>query len=281
MSEPLAGFMRVTLGAEALEEWLRGSVPMTSAWVDWRSYPGEWYGDNGIVSMVNISQEDLAKLLAECDERLALFATNERVLEAILSHAEEPGLRLREYDAEARTLSAGTLTYGENVGDFLFFLTVMRGCAKLLEAEDAGLVVVADCLWNASDDEDVVALGLGAGGVSEWLGKEEAREAAKSFQGRRARDDQGEQLLTGAGSMARKVSVVCGVAALLCFVAAVVIDNSDEKYDWQTASTLLGWCTFLLPIIAAILGSKKWLLVWLLLVGWLLYLLMTTPLVRM
>ena len=181
MSEPIAGLLQVSWSEDALARWLAGPVAKTSDWADWREMPSEWYGDGGIVSMETVSQGELDRLYAECDERLALFANNESALEAILSNAEEPSLAVRKYDAEAKSFIAGTLTYGENVGDFLFFLTVMRGCTRYMEGEDAGVIVLADYIFGSGDGDDGwMALRLGAGG-SQWLSPAETAAATDSF----------------------------------------------------------------------------------------------------
>ena len=81
--------------------------------------------------------------------------------------------------------------------------------------------------------------------------------------------------------MQQRVSQVCGVLSLLCLFGAAGLDASALKYSWDKLISVLVWAAILLPIVAAVTGSKRWLLVWVLLAAWGVYVLANTPMVRM
>ena len=168
------------MAEDDFHRWLEAPVAKTSDWSDWRKMPGGWYGAAGIETMATVGSQALGTMIAASDARLAGIATNEDAIEGILEAAEQPYLRVREYDPSTRTLIAGTLTYGENVEDFLHFLSVLRGAARFMRAGDEGLLVIEDYVWGSAGEQPM-ALRLGASGASEWLDEQETSKAVEGF----------------------------------------------------------------------------------------------------
>lgn len=181
MSEPYSAFLKFQMPRENLARWLAAPVPTASRWSDWRTIGGQWYLSEG-KDLAASSDQDLGKLVSECDAMLARHSDNRAALRAILQSAEADNIKVAAYDSSETHFVAGSLTYSENLYDLIVFLTVARGAADFFEAEGRGLAVVHDYIWGEEGErETVAALGLDGIGGSEFLASDAFGNAAGAF----------------------------------------------------------------------------------------------------
>ena len=182
MSEPYSAFLKFQMPRENLARWLAAPVPTASRWSDWRTIGGQWYLSGG-KDLAASSDQDLGKLVSECDAMLARHSDNRAALRAILQSAEADNIKVAAYDSSETHFVAGSLTYSENLYDLIVFLTVARGAADFFEAEGRGLAVVHDYIWGEEGErETVAALGLDGIGGSEFLASDAFGNAAGAFE---------------------------------------------------------------------------------------------------
>lgn len=182
MSEPYSAFLKLPISRENLARWLTAPAPAASRWSDWRSIGGQWYLSEG-KDLAASSDQDLGKLLSECDAMLARHPDNRAALGAILKSAEAENIKVAAYDRTGTHVVAGSLTYSENLYDLIVFFAVARGAADFIEADARGLAVVHDYLWSAEDErETVAALELAGNGGSVFLAPEALGHAAGAFE---------------------------------------------------------------------------------------------------
>ena len=182
MSEPYSAFLKFQMPRENLARWLAAPVPTASRWSDWRTIGGQWYLSEG-KDLAASSDQDLGKLVSECDAMLARHSDNRAALRAILQSAEADNIKVAAYDSSETHFVAGSLTYSENLYDLIVFLTVARGAADFFEADGRGLAVVHDYIWGEEGErETVAALGLDGIGRSEFLASDAFGNAAGAFE---------------------------------------------------------------------------------------------------
>lgn len=181
MSEPDAAFLKLKIDRADLVAWLEDRPPMASSWADWRSIGGEYYFNAGRGDIADISDAQLGKTLAECDAQLLLYPSNRAALRELLASDDEPFLTRIAYDPQRREFVAGSLSYSENLGDYIVFLTVARGAASRLRADGFGVVVIHNYIWG-DEKATQTALRLGPGEKSEFMAASELASAAGAFQ---------------------------------------------------------------------------------------------------
>jgi hypothetical protein len=182
MSEPYSAFLNLQMSRENLARWLAAPAPAASRWSDWRSIGGQWYLSEG-KNLAASSNQDLGRLISECDAMLARHPDNRAALGAILKSAESENIKVAAYDRTGTCFVAGSLTYSENLYDLIVFFTVARGAADFFEADDRGLAVVHDYLWGEEDErETVAALEFAGKGCSVFLASEKLGHAAGAFE---------------------------------------------------------------------------------------------------
>ena len=183
MSEPDSAFLKLKIDRADLVAWLEDRPPLASGWTDWRSLGGEYYFKGGRRDIANAPEAELAKDLADCDAQLRGYATNRAALRELLVSDDEPYMTRIAYDPEQREFVAGTLTYSENLFDFIVFLTVARGAARRLSPDGYGVAAIHDFIWGAQDEQATrAALRLGPGDKSEFMAASERASAAGAFQ---------------------------------------------------------------------------------------------------
>jgi hypothetical protein len=204
MSEPDAAFLKLQISRESLIRWLDSPVPPASNWRDWcdwrRDYTAalnrlvelrttnrrdigeQWRFEDGPPPIADISDAKLQENIAQCDERL-VQRTNRQVLRDVLERAEAPFLKHAAYDEKTREFVAGSLTYSENLLDFIVFLTLARGATDYLEPGGCGVAVIHQYLWGDENDRITqAAMRLGPAGKSEFMVKAEKKSAPGAFQ---------------------------------------------------------------------------------------------------
>ncbi|MDH7796084.1 MULTISPECIES: hypothetical protein [unclassified Beijerinckia] len=182
MSEPDAAFLKLQIGREPLVRWLDSPTPLASTWQDWRSLGGQWYFGGDVKDIQQASDAELKEVIDDCDARLGK-QTNRSALRGILKSAEAPHLSRSAYDAKAREYVVGSLTYSENLMDFVVFLTVARGAAVFLQSDDYGIAVLHNYIWGDENERITqAALRLGPGPRSEFLPEADWKSAAGAFQ---------------------------------------------------------------------------------------------------
>ncbi|MGO4124603.1 hypothetical protein AB4Z01_09380 [Inquilinus sp. YAF38] len=183
MSEPDGAFLKLRIARPDLVRWLDAPPARASGWVDWRDIGGQWYFDAGPEELRGISMMQLVRTMAECDAILARSATNRQALRGILNAAETPEIRHATYDPGTRDFVAGTLTYSENLNDFIVFLAIARGAAAFLAPDEHGIAVIHNYLWGDEDEQITqAALRLGPGSASGFMDEAEGRSAGGAFQ---------------------------------------------------------------------------------------------------
>lgn len=182
MSEPYSAFLKLQMSRENLARWLAAPAPAASRWSDWRFIGGQWYLSEG-KDLAASSNQDLGRLISECDAMLARHPDNRAALGAILKSAEAENIKVAAYDRTGTCFVAGSLTYSENLYDLIVFFAVARGAADFFETDGRGLAVVHDYLWGEEDEQETVAaLELAGNGGSVFLASEELGQAAGAFE---------------------------------------------------------------------------------------------------
>lgn len=183
MSEPDGAFLKLRIARPDLVRWLDSPPARASGWLDWRSIGGQWYFDGGPQEIRSISMMQLVRTMAECDAMLARAGTNRQALRGILNAAEAPQIRHAAYDPRTQDFVAGTLTYSENLNDFIVFLAIARGAAAFLAPDGHGIAVIHNYLWGGEDEQITqAALRLGPGNASGFMDEAEGRSAGGAFQ---------------------------------------------------------------------------------------------------
>jgi hypothetical protein len=182
MSEPLAAFLKLRIERAKLVQWLNSPVPRASQWSDWRNMGGQYYM-SGIQHLGDVSDSGMAKYVAECDARLHRYRDNRSGLQDIMSTAEAPELKRASYTLDTGDFVAGSLTYAENLIDYMVFYSVVRGAEALLGADDYGIATIHNFIWG--DERSRVthsAMRLGPGVRSEFMSGADMNSAGGAFQ---------------------------------------------------------------------------------------------------
>jgi hypothetical protein len=119
MSEPFAAFLKLRIDRPKLVRWLNAPVESPSRWEDWRNIGGQYYGSDGVKELRDFSDFEMAEYMAECGARLRHYGDNRSALRAIMSTADEPPFKRASYRTGTGEFIAGSLTYGENLADFI------------------------------------------------------------------------------------------------------------------------------------------------------------------
>lgn len=183
MSEPDGAFLKLRIARPDLVRWLDSPPAPASRWLDWRGIGGQWYFDGGPQDIQTVPVIQLLRTIAECDATLGRAATNRQALRGILDAAEAPEFRLAAYDPGTHDFVAGTLTYSENLNDFIAFLAIARGAAAFLAPAGHGIAVIHNYLRGGEDEQITqAALRLGPGNRSGFMDEAEGRSAGGAFQ---------------------------------------------------------------------------------------------------
>lgn len=145
---------------------------------------GEYYIPmSGTQHLGDVSDSDMTKYVAECDARLHSYPDNRSGLQDILSTAEAPELKRASYKLDTGDFVAGSLTYAENLIDYIVFYSVVRGAEALLGADDYGIATIHNFIWG--DERSRVthsAMRLGPGVRSEFMSGPDMNSAGGAFQ---------------------------------------------------------------------------------------------------
>jgi hypothetical protein len=179
MSEPFAAFLKLRIDRPKLVQWLDAPVGPASQWADWRNMGGQYYGSDGVKDLRDFSDSELAEYVAECDARLRNYRDNRSALQDILSTADMPQFKRASYKSDTLDFVAGSLTYAENLVEFMVFYSVARGIEALLGADDCGIALIHDFLQDLATDS---AMRLGPGARSEFMSGTDMNSAGGAFQ---------------------------------------------------------------------------------------------------
>ena len=181
-SRPDAAFLKLQISRESLVRWLDSPAPPTSNWRDWRDIGYQWNFKGGQHPIANVSETELQENIAKCDQRLSQL-TNRQVLRNVLDSADAPFLKHAAYDATTREFVAGSITYSEDLLDFLVFLTVARGATAFLGPDGYGIAVIHNYIWGDKSMKSTrAALRLGPEVRSEFMKETEKASAGGAFQ---------------------------------------------------------------------------------------------------
>ncbi len=183
MSETYSAFMELEMSNESLSRWLAAPVPAVSRRSDWRSIAGQWRLTNGEY-LDSSSAEAIAEFISDCEAMLARHLDNRAALRAILETAEADSIKVAAYNRAGTRFVAGSLTYSENLYDFVVFLAVVRGAADFFEAEDRGLALIHDYIWGEDGNRQAVAgIHLVGRGDTNFVSSTELGNATEVFEG--------------------------------------------------------------------------------------------------
>jgi hypothetical protein len=131
MSEPLSAFLKFRIDRVRLVQWLDAPVLRASRWTDWRQMGGKYY-NHGVQELSDYSDVDMAATIAKADGALRRYRDNRTAVRDIMSAAEAPQFKRAAYQSETRDFVAGSLTYSENLIDYIAFYTIARGVEALM-----------------------------------------------------------------------------------------------------------------------------------------------------
>jgi len=179
MSEPESAFFKLRIDRGRLVQWLDAPVMLASQWTDWRGIGGRYY-NHGVQDISDFSEADMAQTIAKSDAGLRRFRDTRAGVRDILSSAEAPHLMRASYSADSRDFVAGSLTYAENLIDYIVFYALVRGAAKFFGPDDYGIAVVHNYVWG-SDRTTHSAMRLGPGSRSAFMAANEIQSAGGAF----------------------------------------------------------------------------------------------------
>lgn len=182
MSEPRAAFLKLRIGRPKLVQWLDAPPAPSSQWSDWRKMGGQYYV-SGTQHLGDVSDSDMTKYVAECDASLRRYRDNRSGLQDIMSTAEAPELKRASYNLDSWDFVAGSLTYAENLIDYMVFYSVVRGAEAFLGPHDYGIATIHNFIWG--DERSRVthsAMRLNPGMPSEFMSGADMDSAGDAFQ---------------------------------------------------------------------------------------------------
>jgi hypothetical protein len=182
MSEPQSAFLKLRIDRAKLVRWLNAPVARASRWSDWREMGGKYY-NHGVQELRDYSDIDMAEAIAKADGFLRRFQDNRAALQDIMSTAETPQFKRASYQTETRDFVAGSLTYAENLINYIMFYAIVRGAEALLGADDYGIAAIHNFIWG--DERARVthsAMRLGPGVRSEFMSGTDMNSAGGAFQ---------------------------------------------------------------------------------------------------
>ena len=162
MSEPNAAFVKLEIERADLIRWLDAPTPRASRWKDWREIGGSYYFKNGVQDIADVPSAELMESVLQCDLWLADARTNREMMRMVVGYAEAPELGIAAMSSDGATFVGGTLTYSENLTDYIFFLAFARGAADFLRDGRYGLAIIHNYIWGTADSTEA-ALRLSAG----------------------------------------------------------------------------------------------------------------------
>jgi len=160
-AEPLSAFFKLRIDRPKLVRWLDSPVRRASQWTDWRDIGGQ-YHNVGVQELRDFSDADMARTVAESDALLLRYKDNRAAVREIMNSAEEPYLKHASYRTDTQDFVAGSLTYAENLVDYIAFYTVVRGAAASFAGDDYGIAVIHNYQWGSTRDTSS-AMRLGPG----------------------------------------------------------------------------------------------------------------------
>lgn len=158
MSEPYAALVQVTIDKDALIAYLAARPRPASQWNDWSRIRGRWYGFSW--------EEDLAGVLAKADRWLG--GSYRDAVSEVLRASEASALGRCAYDEVSQRFTFGTLTYSENLYDFVIFFAAARALSHYLHDPQSGFALVHNYLWG-NRNHTIAIMGLGAQDHSYFL----------------------------------------------------------------------------------------------------------------
>lgn len=179
MSEPDAAFLKLRIDRPRLVRWLDAPVGPASRWTDWREMGGQYY-NSGVQYLSDYSDADMAESLAKADAALLRYRDNRSAVRDIMSSAEAPHLKRASYQADTRDFVAGSLTYAENLIEYIVFYAIVRSAVDVFTGDDYGIAVIHNYIWG-SDRTTHSAMRLGPGGRSEFMRADEMQSAGGTF----------------------------------------------------------------------------------------------------
>jgi hypothetical protein len=168
MSEPYAALAQVTIDRAALTAWLAARPQSSAQWSDWRRIGGHWHGFSW--------DDDLAEVFAKADRWLGRSYRD--AITEVLRASEAPALGRCSYDEASRRFTFATLTFSENLNDFVMFFAAARGLSPYMHDPQSGFALVHNYLWG-DRDHTIAVMGLGADGHCYFL---DAGEDASAYQ---------------------------------------------------------------------------------------------------
>jgi hypothetical protein len=121
-----------------------------------------YYNHGGVQDFADYSNADMADAIARSDANLSRFRDNRTAVWDIMRSAEAPHLMRASYRTDTRDFVAGSLTYAENLIDYIVFYAVVRSAATFLGPDDYGVAVIHNYVWGR-DRTTHSALRLGPG----------------------------------------------------------------------------------------------------------------------
>ena len=180
MSEPDSAFFKLRIDRQNLVRWLDEPVVPASQWADWREMGGQYYNHGGVQAFGDYSEADMTDTLSQADARLRRFRDNRAAVRDIMRSAEAPHLMRASYQAGTRDFVAGSLTYAENLIDYIVFYAAVRSAATFFGADDFGIAVIHNYVWGR-DRTTHSALRLGPLAHSAFMARDEKASAGGAF----------------------------------------------------------------------------------------------------
>jgi hypothetical protein len=179
MSEPDSAFFKLRIDRASLVRWLDAPVVLASEWADWREMGGQYY-NHGVQSLNDYSEADMADTIRKADANLHRFRDGRAAVRDIMRSAEAPHFMRASYQVDTRDFVAGSLTYAENLIDYIVFYAAVRSAAKFFSADDYGIAVIHNYIWGR-DRTTHSALRLGPGAHSAFMSAADKASAGGAF----------------------------------------------------------------------------------------------------
>lgn len=181
MSEPISAFFKLRIERSRLVQWLDSPVAPASRWTDWRDMGGQYY-NAGNKDFRDCSDIDMARITAECDASLCRCRDNRIALQGIMRTAEAPQYKRASYRADTRDFVAGSLTYAENLINFILFYAIVRGVEGFFAPDESGVAVLHNFVWGGPEEQVThSAVRLGPGARSGFMRADEMASAGGAF----------------------------------------------------------------------------------------------------
>ena len=181
MSEPISAFFKLRIERSRLVQWLDSPVALASRWTDWRDMGGQYY-NAGDKDLRDYSDADIARITAECDASLRRCRDNRFALQRIMRTAEAPQYKRVSYRIDTRDFVEGSLTYAENLINYIVFYAIVRGVEGFFAADECGVAVLHNFIWGDTEEQVThSAVRLGPGARSGFMRADEMASAGGVF----------------------------------------------------------------------------------------------------